>query len=63
MAMNPDLSKVRAYLARQPRSRAFARRLDTYETAKGTVRFPLDRPLPVTLIKRLVTARIREVKR
>jgi len=29
-----------------------------YETAKGTVRFPLDKPLPVALIKKLVKARV-----
>src|SRR5437899_11005268 len=27
-------------------------------TAKGTVRFPLDKPLPVALIKKLVKARV-----
>jgi len=29
-----------------------------YETAKGTVRFPLDKPLPGALIKKLVKARV-----
>ena len=30
-----------------------------YEIARGTVRFPLDKPLPVALIKKLVKARVR----
>ena len=34
--------------------------LGDYETAKATVRFPLDKKLPVALIKKLVKARIRK---
>jgi len=34
----------------------FKRELAAYETAKGTVRFPHDAPLPVTLIKKLIKA-------
>ncbi|HEX6718353.1 MAG TPA: DUF1801 domain-containing protein [Pyrinomonadaceae bacterium] len=30
-----------------------------YETAKGSIRFPLDKPLPVTLIKKLIKQRIK----
>ena len=33
-----------------------AEELKGYETAKGTVRFPLDKKLPVTLIRKLLKA-------
>ena len=42
--------------------RAHAGELKEFETSKGTVRFPLARPLPSTLVRRLVKARIREVR-
>jgi uncharacterized protein YdhG (YjbR/CyaY superfamily) len=32
--------------------------LEGYETAKSTVRFPIDRPLPIALVKKLVKARM-----
>ena len=37
--------------------------LKDYETAKATVRFPLDKKLPIALIRKLVKARIKKNKR
>jgi uncharacterized protein YdhG (YjbR/CyaY superfamily) len=34
--------------------------LANYETTKSTVRFPLDKKLPITLIKKLVKARMKK---
>ncbi len=39
----------------------WAEELQPYETSKGTVRFPLDQPMPVGLIRRLVEYRVEQV--
>jgi uncharacterized protein YdhG (YjbR/CyaY superfamily) len=36
---------------------AFAEELRAYDTTKGTVRFPLDKPIPEELVRKLVVAK------
>ncbi len=39
---------------------AFKKELSFYKTAKGTIQFPLDKSLPLTLISKIVRYRVRE---
>jgi uncharacterized protein YdhG (YjbR/CyaY superfamily) len=39
---------------------AFENELRKYETSKGTIRFSLEKPLPLALIRRIVKFRIQE---
>lgn len=39
---------------------AFKKELSVYKGAKGSVQFPLDKPLPLTLISKIVKFRVRE---
>jgi uncharacterized protein YdhG (YjbR/CyaY superfamily) len=39
---------------------AFKKELEPYSTSKGTIRFPMDKPIPFALIKKIVEFRVRE---
>jgi uncharacterized protein YdhG (YjbR/CyaY superfamily) len=40
--------------------KAFAKDLSKFHTARGSIQFPLERPLPLPLIRRITAFRVRE---
>lgn len=42
--------------------KAFAKELTKYKTATGSIQFPLDKPLPIKLIKNITAFRVMESK-
>jgi uncharacterized protein YdhG (YjbR/CyaY superfamily) len=42
---------------------AFKDELKSFSTAKGTIQFPIDKPLPTTLIKKMVKERVIQSER
>lgn len=40
----------------------FEKNLTKYKTAKGSIQFPLEKPLPILLIKKIVRFRIKECR-
>lgn len=40
--------------------KAFKKELSIYEGAKGSIKFPFDRPLPIKLISKIVKFRVKE---
>jgi uncharacterized protein YdhG (YjbR/CyaY superfamily) len=42
--------------------KAFAKDLAKFETARGSIQFPLEKPLPLGLIRKITTFRVKESK-
>jgi uncharacterized protein YdhG (YjbR/CyaY superfamily) len=42
--------------------KAFKKELSKFKTAKGSIQFPLEKPLPLDLIKKITTFRVKESK-
>jgi uncharacterized protein YdhG (YjbR/CyaY superfamily) len=42
--------------------RAFKREISKYNHSTGTIQFPIDKPMPLNLIKRIVKFRVKEMK-
>jgi len=42
-----------------PRVKTFEKELAAYEGGKGTVKFPMDKPLPLGLIEKMVRSRVK----
>jgi uncharacterized protein YdhG (YjbR/CyaY superfamily) len=40
---------------------AFEKELSAYETSKGAIRFPMDKPLPYGLVEKIVKFRVKEI--
>ena len=38
----------------------FSKELENYEFSKGSIKFPIDKPIPLNLIKRIVEFRVKE---
>jgi uncharacterized protein YdhG (YjbR/CyaY superfamily) len=60
VAIGATASHCAFYLMSGATVEAHKDELTDYDTSKGTIRFPADKPLPAALVRRLVKARIAE---
>jgi uncharacterized protein YdhG (YjbR/CyaY superfamily) len=60
VAMGATANHCAFYLMSSSTVEAHKDELKDYDTSKGTIRFPADKPLPVALVRKLVKARITE---
>ncbi len=44
-----------------PAPKAFEREVSPYEGPKGNLKFPIDKPIPLDLVKRIVKYRVKEI--
>jgi uncharacterized protein YdhG (YjbR/CyaY superfamily) len=51
-----------SFMPTPPVIKAFTKELTKYETGKATVKFPLEKPLPKTLILKMAKRRVKESK-
>ncbi len=42
--------------------KAFEKELTLYQHSKGTIQFPLNKPIPIDLVKKIVKFRVREIE-
>lgn len=60
VAMGATANHCAFYLMSSSTVEAHQDELKDYDTSKGTIRFPADKPLPVALVRKLVKARLAE---
>ena len=48
------------FYPRESAIEAFKDKLSSYDVSKGTIRFPLDKPIPLDLVKEIVRFRVKE---
>ena len=53
-------SAFKGHVAIYPRVKSLEKELSAYEGGKGTIKFPIDKPLPLALIRKIVEAKLLE---